>query len=125
MSPETQSIRPYATFGPIWNMVARTAFTELRHSGVSGRRNCGQVFHVSGRCLATLTGSWIGALTWVAMAAAYAPMTRFYGQPAIASFLLPVAALFYSAATIHSAIRYWLGIGGQWKGRVQDRKSIQ
>ena len=36
-------------------------------------------------------------------------------------FLLPVAALFYSGATIHSAIRYWLGVGGQWKGRVQDQ----
>jgi hypothetical protein len=71
-----------------------------------------------------LTGSWIGALAWVAMAAAYAPMMRFYGQPAIASFLLPAAALFYSAATVHSAIRYWVGAGGQWKGRVQDRKSI-
>ena len=126
MSPETQSIRPYATFGPIWNMVARTAFTQLRHSGVLlAGAIAGMFFTYLAPLLATLTGSWIGALTWVAMAAAYAPMTRFYGQPAIASFLLPVAALFYSAATIHSAIRYWLGIGGQWKGRVQDRKSIQ
>ena len=126
MSSDTQSIRPYATFGPIWNMVARTAFTQLRHSPVVlVGAIAGMFFTYLAPPIATLTGSWIGALTWIAMAAAYAPMTRFYGQPIIASFLLPVAALFYSGATIHSAIRYWLGAGGQWKGRVQDQKSNQ
>ena len=33
---------------------------------------------------------------------------------------LPVAALFYLGATMHSAVKYWNGSGGDWKGRVQD-----
>ena len=33
--------------------------------------------------------------------------------------LLPLAALFYTAATIGSAIQYWRGRGGNWKGRFQ------
>jgi len=37
--------------------------------------------------------------------------------------LLPVAAAFYSYATWLSAVRYWLGRGGQWKGRSQAPKS--
>jgi len=32
---------------------------------------------------------------------------------------LPVAAIFYGYATCVSAARYWLGRGGQWKGRAQ------
>jgi hypothetical protein len=37
---------------------------------------------------------------------------------------LPVAALFYAAATLHSALKYWSGEGGKWKGRVQDRAGL-
>jgi hypothetical protein len=33
---------------------------------------------------------------------------------------LPLAALFYLGATMHSAVKYWNGSGGDWKGRVQD-----
>lgn len=122
MSSETQSIRAYKTFGPIWNMVARTAFTQLRHSTLLLiGAVAGMFFTYLAPPIATFSGSWIGALAWLAMAFAYTPVSRFYGQPALASFLLPVAALFYLGATIHSAIRYWLGVGGQWKGRVQDR----
>jgi hypothetical protein len=28
-------------------------------------------------------------------------------------------------ATIHSAVKYWLGRGGEWKGRIQDRGELQ
>jgi hypothetical protein len=49
-------------------------------------------------------------------------MVRFYGQPAVAALLLPVAAIFYLGATVHSAVRYWRGVGGRWKGRVQDAR---
>jgi hypothetical protein len=35
---------------------------------------------------------------------------------------LPVAAVFYGYATCVSAARYWLGRGGQWKGRAQAQR---
>ena len=36
--------------------------------------------------------------------------------------LLPLVALFYISATIDSAIAYWTGRGGFWKGRIQDER---
>jgi hypothetical protein len=33
--------------------------------------------------------------------------------------LLPVIALFYMAATFASAVQFWRGRGGAWKGRYQ------
>ena len=35
---------------------------------------------------------------------------------------LPLTAAFYTFATVESAVRYWRGSGGMWKGRVQDSK---
>jgi hypothetical protein len=54
------------------------------------------------------------------MCMAYAPMLRFYGLSAIRALSLPAVALFYAAATVHSAVQYRRGRGGRWKGRVQD-----
>jgi hypothetical protein len=53
------------------------------------------------------------------MSLAYVPMLRFYGCPVLLAPLLPLVALFYTAATIASAIQYWRGRGGRWKGRYQ------
>jgi hypothetical protein len=55
------------------------------------------------------------------MATAYWPMVRFYRLNPLWALTLPVAALFYMGATVHSAVKFWLGRGGQWKGRAQDQ----
>jgi hypothetical protein len=55
------------------------------------------------------------------MSVAYLPMIRFYRQNALWCVNLPLVAAFYAGATLHSAMRYFLGSGGRWKGRVQDR----
>jgi hypothetical protein len=36
------------------------------------------------------------------------------------AFTLPLAVALFLYATILSAIRYWSGSGGHWKGRAQD-----
>jgi hypothetical protein len=46
-------------------------------------------------------------------------MLRSYACPPALAPLLPLAALFYTAATVGSAIQYWRGRGGSWKGRFQ------
>jgi hypothetical protein len=53
------------------------------------------------------------------MAFTYLPTVRFHGLSPLWAPLLPIAAAFYSYATCLSAVRYWLGRGGQWKGRAQ------
>jgi hypothetical protein len=44
---------------------------------------------------------------------------RAYDAPRPIALLLPLIALFYVAATVGSAVLFWRGRGGYWKGRVQ------
>jgi len=62
----------------------------------------------------------MGLGAWLLMAIAFWPRLRFYGRSPLWTLLLPLIAAFYLGATLHSAVRYWEGRGGLWKGRVQD-----
>ena len=62
----------------------------------------------------------LGASAWLLMAVAYFPMVRFYCLNPLWSLSLPLAAIFYMGATLHSAFKFWSGRGGEWKGRMQD-----
>ena len=118
------SLRGYDSFAGIRDLIARVAFTQLRYS-----------FLV---LLGALTGlfvtyllpwllffafpgeAWLAVDTTIAMmAATFAVAVKFYGLPWPWALTLPLAALFYAYATCVSAVRYWLGRGGQWKGRAQ------
>ena len=122
----TISIRAYPTFGEIGRMISRTAFTQLRHSalllfatiiGLTVTYLLPPVVAV----VAPQPAAGMAATAWLLMSVSYFPALRFYNRGWFAAPLLPLAALFYLGATIHSAISYWLGAGGSWKGRVQDR----
>jgi len=125
----THSERAYGGFSEIERMIARTAFNQLRHSGVL--LTAGVIGLVVTYLLPLLliasgerTLIALGAASWVLMALAYAPMVRFYGLNLAWSLTLPFSASFYLLATIHSAFKFWIGRGGEWKGRVQDTNSI-
>ena len=119
----TKSIREYATFGEIGRMISRTAFTQL---GYSVWLLAGTVIGLAVVYLAppaaTLFGARpaaaLGSAAWLAMTVAYWPVVRFYRQPVWWAPLLPLAAAFYMGATVYSAVEYWRGKGGQWKGRT-------
>lgn len=123
LSRQTRSLRPYPRIADIWNMVARTAYTQLRYSPLL------LVATILGMAVTYLApvlllfardgAAGLGFLAWAVMAFCYAPMLRFYGCSLIWAPLLPLAASVYLAATINSAWRYWRGRGGEWKGRVQ------
>ena len=51
------------------------------------------------------------------MAGCYRPTARLYGRPAGEALLLPLAAVFYTAMTIASAVNHWRGRGATWKAR--------
>src|SRR5438552_8750167 len=74
--------------------------------------------------LLLLSGSrqafFIGAAAWAAMTVTYSTMVRYYRLNPAWALAMPLAALFYLGATMHSAVKYWNGRGGDWKGRVQD-----
>ena len=117
------SLRPYDNWREIWNMIARTAFTQLRYSGwlLAGTLAGMAIIYLIPPVAALALGphglpAW---LAWAAMCCAYAPMLRYYGRSPLWAPFLPLVALFYVGATFASAVRYWRGKGGQWKARVQ------
>lgn len=126
LTTSVKSLRDNRSLASIWMMVARTAYTQLRHSvillalsvfGMAITYLAGPI--AMGLGLATLNPvlAACGALAWGLSAFAYWPTLRHFGSHPVWLLTLPLAALLYSAMTISSAIRHWRGRGGQWKGR--------
>jgi len=120
-----RSIRPYEGISGIRAMIARSAFAQLRHStllligtiaGMLLTYVAPPVLLFSGDGIATA----LGLAAWLMSAILYAPTVRLYRAPLWTAACLPAIAIFYLIATIESAIRYWTGRGGLWKGRIQD-----
>ena len=124
LAEKTVSLRGYQGPMGLWRMISRSAYTQLRHSPLLllGTVAVMMLVFVVPPVLALRSGGGAstGALAWAAMAIAYFPMVRYYRLLPFWAPLLPLVALFYLGATIHSAIKYWRGEGGEWKGRVQD-----
>ena len=130
VTSQTRSMRGYGTFGEIGAMISRTAFWQLWHSSwLLAGTLAGMfiVFMLPPLLLTTgrLVPAGLGMGAWALMMVAYATSLRFYGLTMFWAPALPVVALFYAGATVHSALRYWSGRGGEWKGRVQDRKQAR
>lgn len=138
LDPAIRSIRPYPRLEQIWNMVARSAFVQLRYRYdlLLGTLLAIAVVHVSPLFILALavvgmvkgspasggTGSWwpsfIGAAGVLALQAlALAPSVRHHRVPGIFAWTLPVAAALYGAMTFSSAWRHARGRGSRWKGR--------
>ncbi|WP_017774107.1 glycosyltransferase [Paraburkholderia kururiensis] len=117
------SLRPYESWREIWNMIARTAFTQLRYSPwlLAGTMAGMTIIYLVPPVVALALGAaaWPAWLAWAAMCCAYAPMLLYYRRSMLWAPVLPLIALFYVGATFASAWRYWRGKGGQWKARVQ------
>ena len=122
----SHSVRPYDSFADVERMIARTAFNQLRHSALLLLGTVAGMLLIYVLPLALLFSgsarlSVLGAIALLLMCGSYLPMVRFYGLSPLWALTLPVSATFYTVATIHSAIKYWSGRGGEWKGRAQDR----
>jgi hopene-associated glycosyltransferase HpnB len=118
------SLRGYGTFAEIRDLIARTAFTQLRYSFlllIATLAGLFVTYLLAWICFFTLDDpGWLLASTAISiMTATYGATVRFYGLPWLWALTLPFAAVFYGYATFLSAVRYWLGSGGQWKGRAQ------
>jgi hopene-associated glycosyltransferase HpnB len=120
----TTSIREYRFWRPIWDMVVRSAFAQLDYSALTLALTvlmlaltylAPPLLLLSSEPFAT----WCGGLAWLGMSIALLPTLRAYDAPRSIALLLPLIALFYVAATVASAVLFWRGRGGYWKGRVQ------
>jgi hopene-associated glycosyltransferase HpnB len=121
----SHSLRPYPHIADVWKMIARTAYTQLRHSPLvlTGTGiGLALLFFVPPLLFIlapTLTALLAGFMAVLLMTGIYIPMVKFYGLPWFWAFTLPLAAAVYATATIDSARLYHQGKGGQWKGRAQ------
>ena len=124
VTDDARSIRPYTTFSEIGRMISRSAFTQLRYSALllSGTVLGMAVIYLAPPLLLLTrdpAAIALGLAAWSLMTLSFIPVLRFYRRPAVSAPALPLIALFYIAATVNSALRYWTGRGGEWKGRVQ------
>jgi hopene-associated glycosyltransferase HpnB len=128
LAENSRSLRRYGSFAEIGSMISRTAFNQLQHSAlllVICLLGMLLTFVLPVALLAT-AHAWpvlLGTLTWVLMTISCWSMVRFYGLNLLWTLLLPLSAIFYMGATVHSALMYWSGRGGEWKGRAQDVKT--
>ena len=118
------SLREYGSFGEIRDLIARTAFTQLHYSFlllVLALAGLFTTFLLPWVLFFAYPGeAWLLVDTAIAlMVATFLVTVRFYNLSAAWALTLPFAAAFYGYATWLSAVRYWLGRGGQWKGRAQ------
>jgi hypothetical protein len=137
LSTRVTSTRPYDRLGDLWDMVARSAYTQLRYSpallagtlvGLLWLYALPPAAAGAGLVAVALGGGpaagWLagaGLAGWALMAASYVPMLRLYGLSPLRGPTLPLIALLYAAMTADSGRRHLAGRGGQWKGRtIQD-----
>lgn len=127
LTDTAESSRSYGGFGGVGRMIARSAFSQLHHSafllvltilGLFVTYLLGPILLFTGRTVPML----LGGAAWLLMSFSYYPMVRFYRQPIFWCVCLPAIAAFYAGATVYSAWQYWRGVGGLWKGRVQDTR---
>ncbi|MSP94867.1 MAG: glycosyltransferase [Alphaproteobacteria bacterium] len=121
------SLRPYPHLGDIRKMVARSAHAQLHYSPVLLLGTmAGMALTYAVPPALALFGSGnargVAALAWLAMAILFQPMLRFYRRSLLWGVFLPLIGIFYAAFTLDSAIQFWRGRGGMWKGRVQAMK---
>jgi hopene-associated glycosyltransferase HpnB len=137
LSTSVRSVRPYTGLTDLWNMVARSAYTQLRYSpwllagtlaGLAWLYALPPVSAIAG--LFALAGSAgpigagpplcavAGLAGWAAMAVSYLPMLRLYRLSPLRAPTLPAIALMYGAMTADSGRRHYAGRGSTWKGRA-------
>jgi hopene-associated glycosyltransferase HpnB len=127
LSDRITSERPYPGLAALWQMVARSAYTQLRHSpallagtvlGLLLVYVAPVVVTVSGAITGAVPVVVLGALAWALMTLSYLPMLRHYRLGGWRAVGLPLVAVLYLAMTVDSARLHARGRGGAWKGRT-------
>jgi hopene-associated glycosyltransferase HpnB len=134
------SRRPYPRLADLWSMIARSAYTQLRHSpallagtlaGLLLLYAVPPVAAVAGLVALARGGSapagvvaGAGVVAWALMSASYLPMLRLYRLSPLRSPTLALIGLVYAVITVDSARRHYSGQGATWKGRAAPRPSV-
>ena len=120
------SIRIYPKVSDLWQMISRTAFTQLRYSAAL------LILTLVGLTIVWLVPPWeavfgsgwrlgCGLAACTLAAVSYMPTLARYKRNKLWALALPLIAVFYMAATAASAVNYWRGKGAKWKNRAYQR----
>ena len=136
------SVRPYPGLASLWQMVARSAYTQLLYSPlVLAGTLAGLLFlyllppagAVTGLVVLLAGGgpagpagpaalaAGAGLAGWALMSLSYLPLLRLYRLSPLRAPGLPLIALLYAAMTADSARRHYAGRGAEWRGRTNLR----
>ncbi len=133
------SVRPYPGLASLWQMVARSAYTQLRYSpALLAGTLLGLLFLYALPPVGTIAGLVVllaggapgpaaftvgaGLAGWALMSLSFLPMLRLYRLSPLRAPGLPLIALLYAAMTADSARRHYAGLGAQWRGRTTDTR---
>ncbi len=134
LTTSVTSRRPYPRLPELWDMIARSAYTQLRYSPAALAATLAGLLWLYALPPAAALGGlgwlaaggggsagWLaaaGLAGWAIMSVSYVPMLRLYRLSPWRAPGLPLIAIMYAGMTADSARRYHLGRGGQWKGRT-------
>jgi hopene-associated glycosyltransferase HpnB len=120
------SVRRYPKISDLWQMISRTAFTQLRYSTPL------LILTMAALAIIWLVPPWeavfgtgwrfgCGLAACALAAVSYMPTLTRYRRVWLWALALPLIAMFYMAATSASAVNHWRGKGASWKNRAYRR----
>jgi hopene-associated glycosyltransferase HpnB len=127
LTHSARSLRRYESLWSVWNMVARSAFTQLRHSallllGATAVMLAAYCLPLFALDLGPSTSAVLSLIALGTMMLSYLPTLRFYRLSPAWAFALPLIGTLYLAMTWSSAYHWWIGRGAAWSGRTYSSR---
>lgn len=124
LTHSVHSMRAYPGLTEIWNMVERTAFTQLNYS-IAYLLICTALMFI-GFVVPAVALLWqpggitntLSLFTLAVMSMNYVPTLRFYRCTPAWILTMPAVGALFLLMTWSSAFRYWRGQRAQWRGRA-------
>jgi hopene-associated glycosyltransferase HpnB len=146
LSRQVVSVRPYPGLASLWQMVARSAYTQLRYSpALLAATIIGLLFlyalppagtviglaallaggpRAGGAAVPATLAAGAGLVGWALMSLSYLPVLRLYRLSPLRAPGLPLIALLYAGMTADSARRHYTGRGAEWRGRTNRTRLL-
>ena len=138
LATDVSSARPYPSLASLWQMIARSAYVQLRYNPLllAGTIIGLLLLYVAPPAGVVAALTWwaagaagpaaavagiSGLAGWALMTVSYVPMLRLYRLSPLRAPTLPLIALLYAAMTADSARRYYLKRSVSWRGRTAAR----
>jgi hopene-associated glycosyltransferase HpnB len=136
LTTDIRSVRPYPSLASLWQMIARSAYVQLRYNPallastlvglllLYAAPPAGTIAAViavlagGAAGTAAIVAGLAGLAGWVLMTVSYLPMLRLYGLSKLRAPFLPLIALLYALMTADSARRHYRGRAVSWRGRA-------